>query len=147
MIPYDIVVLSCTSAQRLNRVQKRTESPVLTLRPFPLYLCTCSDHRTQGRHFTCLCVWLILPQGLSGPPGPEGAEGKPGTQVPILYHISIPSSVNAVFVCVTCLFLLSVTYWTSDYYSVKYILYIYGFNPSFVFKKIYSISYGKDVTC
>lgn len=28
-------------------------------------------------------------QGLPGPPGPEGAEGKPGTQVPILYHISI----------------------------------------------------------
>lgn len=28
-------------------------------------------------------------QGLPGPPGSEGAEGKPGTQVPILYHISI----------------------------------------------------------
>lgn len=48
-----------------------------------------------------VCVSLVDPfQGLPGPPGPEGAEGKPGTQVPILYHISIPSPVNAVFVSV-----------------------------------------------
>lgn len=44
-------------------------------------------------------VWMCLvDQGLPGPPGPEGAEGKPGTQVPILYHISIPSPARAMFV-------------------------------------------------
>lgn len=48
-----------------------------------------------------LCVLLVHPsQGLSGPPGPEGAEGKPGTQVPILYRISIPLPVNAVYMSV-----------------------------------------------
>lgn len=40
----------------------------------------------------------LVDQGLPGPPGPEGAEGKPGTQVPILYHISIPSPARAMFV-------------------------------------------------
>lgn len=48
-----------------------------------------------------LCVLLVDPsQGLSGPPGPEGAEGKPGTQVPILYRISIPLPVNALYMSV-----------------------------------------------
>lgn len=47
-----------------------------------------------------LRVLLFHPsQGLTGPPGPEGAEGKPGTQVPILYRISIPSPVNALCLC------------------------------------------------
>lgn len=34
-------------------------------------------------------------QGLPGQPGPEGPEGKPGTQVPVLYNISIALSLIA----------------------------------------------------
>lgn len=57
---------------------------------------------TQRKSFAgwtvCICVFLVDPsQGVLGPPGPEGAEGKPGTQVPILYHILIPSPVHALF--------------------------------------------------
>lgn len=48
----------------------------------------------------CLCVFLDgSSQGLPGLPGAEGAEGKPGTQVPILYHISILSPLMLI-VCV-----------------------------------------------
>lgn len=50
----------------------------------------------------CLCICLCgLLQGFRGRVGIEGPEGKPGTQVPILYHISIPSPVNALCVCVS----------------------------------------------
>ncbi len=67
----------------------------------------------------CLCLFLVDPsQGLPGPPGPEGAEGKPGTQVPILYHISIPSPVNALCVCLCVLYYPPHTTRTSNYCSV-----------------------------
>lgn len=85
-------------------------------------------------------------QGLPGPPGTEGAEGKPGTQVPILYHISIPSPENAacVFVCVSAFHVLlsrSVLQQHVLYYSVKYLniwthftnILSLGFRPSVVF--------------
>lgn len=53
-------------------------------------------YKTMNSLCALLCHSL---QGLMGPPGPEGAEGKPGTQVPILYRISIPSPVNALCLC------------------------------------------------